>query len=339
MKVLLIGAGAIGGSLAACIKKENHNITIIAKHEEYSKKIREEGLAIHGVKGDFVVKMPAYATLDELPKDSKFDVVFVSTKAYDVTNCLKQLLPFLNEDSSVVSLQNGICLDLYQDVVGKERTVGCVVGYGATMLKQGEIEITSTGEFVIGSIDNSFRGNLNQVQELLACAFKTEISDNIFGALYSKLIINSCITSLGAITGKKLGEMMKIKRIRNIFLQIMYDAIRVSNEMKINVLPYGGKLDYYKVVKRASSGFGRWINHLLIQIVGKKYKNLTSSSLQSLLRNQKTEIDYFNGYIDKMAQKYNVNIPLEKELVNMIKQIENKEREISLDNLNEIHSV
>lgn len=336
MKILLIGAGAIGGSLAALIKQRGYDITIVAKYNEYAEIIEKDGLECSGVKGNFKVTMPAISTLDKLNKDDKYDVIFVSTKAYDVENILQQLFPFMKEDTSVVSLQNGICTDIYQKVVGGEHTVGCVVGYGATMLEKGKIEITSTGEFIIGSVSSNFKGNLKFVKELLECAFPTTITENIIGALYSKLLINSCITSLGAITGLKLGEMMKIKRIRNIFLQILCDGVKVANEMKIDVLPYGGKLNYYSLYKRSNSKFGNLINHLLIKIVGKKYSNLTSSSLQSLLRNQKTEIDYFNGYIYRMSEQYNVNVPLELKLVKMIKEIENKSRQISLDNIKEL---
>lgn len=335
MKILLIGVGSIGGSLAAFIKKSGYDITLIAKQEEYAKKISEEGLKISGVKGNFCIPIKAFARISQL-QDEKYDIVFVATKAYDVKAILEELVPYLKEDSSVVSLQNGICLDLYQEVVGKERTVGCVVGYGATMLTRGEIEITSQGEFIIGKIDDSFKGNIKQIQTILQTAFPTKIENNMMGALYSKLIINSCITSLGAITGLKLGDMMKQKSIRIIFLQIIDDAMNVAKAMNIQVLPYGGKVNYYAIAKRNRSAFLRLFNHLLIRIVGKKYKNLTSSSLQSLLRNQKTEIDYFNGYIAKKGKEYKVSIPLEEKLVEMIREIERKERKITIRNIQEI---
>lgn len=338
MKILLIGAGAIGGSLAACIKKEGYDITIIAKHDDYANEITKVGLQISGIKGNFVMPMPAYANIDQLKQDERFDVVFVATKAYDVKNILLQLISHLKENSSVVSLQNGICLDLYQETIGKERTVGCVVGYGATMHERGKIEITSQGEFVIGKIDDSFKGNLFEVKKLLETAFATKIEDHMMSALYSKLIINSCITSLGAITGLKLGEMMKQKAIRVIFLKIIEDAIAVADAMKIKVAPYGGKLNYYAIVKRSKTMFGNLFNHILIQIVGKKYKNLTSSSLQSLRRNQKTEIDFFNGYIAKKGEEFHVAVPLENKLVQMIREIEAKQREISFDNIDELNS-
>lgn len=333
MRIALIGAGAIGGSIAACIAKQGYDLTVVAKYEEYASLIENQGIEITGVKGNFVQKIKAVAKVSQLT--GKFDIVFVATKAYDVKENLLSLLPYLKENTSVVSLQNGICTDLYQEVVGKDRTVGCVVGYGATMHQKGKIEITSTGNFVIGSIAKTFKGDLKEVQTCLNTTFETIISDDIYSNLYSKLIINSCITSLGALTGLNLGEMMKIKKIRVIFLKIIDEAIAVANANHIQVPPYGGKLDYYKLYQRKSK-FGNFINHLIIQIVGKKYRHLKSSSLQSLQRGQKTEIDYFNGYIVSLGKQVQVPTPINEKLVQMIKEIELHQRKITLDNINDI---
>ncbi len=334
MRIVLIGVGAIGGSIAACLKKENYDITVVAKHQDYVDLIQNEGLSITGVKGSFTQTMKAVATIEEL--EGLYDIALVATKAYDVKESLIKLLPFLKDNSSVVSLQNGICTDIYEEIVGKDRSVGCVVGYGSTMTQRGHIEITSTGNFVIGTISKTFKGDLNVVKQCLCTTFETEIVDNIYEFLYSKLIINSCITSLGAITGITLGEMMKHKSIRNLFLDIIKEATAVAIAKGIQIPPYGGKLNYYKLYHR-NSKIGNFINHLIIKIVGKKYRHLKSSSLQSLERGQKTEIDFFNGYIAKLGTEYKVPTPLNKALVSMIKEIENKTRTIDIKNIEEIH--
>ena len=77
----------------------------------------------------------------------------------------------------------------------------------------------------------------------------TRISDNIMGELYSKLIINSCINSLGAITGLTLGKMLGIRKVRNIFIELMREMMRVAAGIGITVEPGGGgKIDYYRVL-------------------------------------------------------------------------------------------
>ncbi len=161
----------------------------------------------------------------------------------------------------------------------------------------------------------------------------TRISDNIMGELYSKLIVNSCINSLGVLTGLYLGQMLAIKKVREIFLEIMREAMSVADAMGIKVEPGGGgKLDYYKLLapKGRIADFKR---HVVVRIIGFKYRRLKSSSLQSLERGKQTEVDYLNGYICKQARNYGLPTPINDAVVAMIKEIEAGKRRMSLDNL------
>ena len=332
-KILMIGPGAIGGTTAALIAKAGYDITIVANREETTKQIKETGIKITGILGNHLVKMKAVTKITDLR--GYFDLVFIATKAYDMPKVARKILPYINKNSLIVSMQNGICTEQLAVIVGEQRTVGCVIGFGATMVERGHLHITSYGSFIIGSIAKENRPDLSIIQNILKNVFPTMISDDIFSHLYSKLIINSCITSLGAICGLKLGAMLKIKTARNIFIAIVKEAIIVADAANIKVPPYANKIDYYKLVKGTTicSNFRR---HLIIKMVGQKYKNLKSSSLQSLERGQLTEIDYFNGYIVSKGEEYGINTPVNFQLINMIKQIENKKLDIKVDNLYKI---
>jgi 2-dehydropantoate 2-reductase len=328
--ILVVGTGGIGGSTAVLLAKAGYNISVICKYPDLVSKIEQEGLFLKGVKGEMHAKMPAYAKIKEL--EEKQDLVLLATKATDMPEAARQLLPFLHENSLVVSLQNGICEPALAEIIGAERVVGCVVGWGATMLAPGELEITSTGEFVIGAIDASVKPKLPPIQKILSEVVPVEISDDIIASLYSKLIINSCITSLGAICGLYLGEMLSRKYIRNIFIQIMEEAVAVANAKGLKLPPYANKINYYKFLG-SQSWWGNFKRHLLIRIIGYKYRRLKSSSLQSLERGKPTEIDFLNGYIVAEGEKFAVPTPVNKKIVQLIKEIEKGERSISEQNL------
>ncbi|MCP4438740.1 MAG: 2-dehydropantoate 2-reductase [Aureispira sp.] len=333
-KILVIGAGGIGGVTAGVLAKAGYDIEIICKYEEVAKKIMSTGLEIKGAKGDFAVKMPAKATVPELQE--KKDLVLLATKATDMLEPAQQVLPFLKEDSKVVSMQNGFCEEALASVVGLDRTIGCVVGWGATLLKPGVLEMTSDGEFIIGTLDNKKEDQpiLKKLQTILNNLVPVEVSQDITGQLYSKLIINSCITSLGAICGLYLGEMLSKKEIREVFINIMREAMVVADGISLQVPVYGGKLDYYKILK----GNGWWSNfkrHLLIRIVGMKYKKLKSSSLQSLERGKPTEIDFLNGHIAKKGKECGVPTPVNDLVIETIKEIEQGKRKIGMHNFTE----
>jgi 2-dehydropantoate 2-reductase len=332
-KILIIGAGAIGGVTAGILSRAGHHVSLVCKYPDLAKKITTEGLEISGYKGDFYQTLSAEAKMDEL-KEEFFDFVLIATKATDMAGAAKKVLPLLKEDSLVVSMQNGICEDELAAIVGGKRTIGCVVGWGATMHQPGKLEMTSSGEFVIGALGGKQPEMLLELKTILNEVVPVRISENIYGDLYAKLIINSCITTLGAVSGQLLGELLRQRKVRCIFIEIIREAIWVAEAMQLNVEPYG-KLDFYKFVK--SNGFIADIKrHAIIYIIGLKYKRLKSSSLQSLERGNRTEIDYFNGYITRKAKEYKLVTPVNSALTTMVKEIEQGKRLITPGNFNDL---
>lgn len=328
-RIVMIGAGAIGGITAAFLKQGGCDVQLVCKHREVADLCAGRGVHVTGAKGEHTVSVPSVAAIEELT--GTFDLCLIATKAYDMPDCAKAMLPYLTDDSLVVSLQNGVCTDALAAVVGPERTVGCVIGWGATMHGPAELEMTSGGEFIIGRIAGD-QAALEPLREALSNVTASFVTADIFAELYSKLIVNSCITSLGAICGLKLGEMMRRTQARRIFLAVIAEAMDVAHAMKLSVPPFGGKLDYEKLI-RGDGALDRIRRHATLMVVGLKYRHLKSSSLQSLERGRPTEIDYFNGYIAGKGEAYGVDCPINRRLTEMVKEIEHDKRSIKVENL------
>ena len=331
-KILVVGAGAIGGITAAFLKKNGLNVEIVCKYDDYASVVSDTGIEVSGVCGKFTVKMSACATISQVKEEK--DIVLLATKATDMMEIAPDINSVLKKDGFLISLQNGICEDELASVIGKNRVIGCVTGWGATMESPGKLVMTSKGDFIIGYPDKVTDDLLLYIGELLSSVVPVRTTDNILGHLYSKLIINSCITSLGAICGLFLGKMLMIGKIRRIFIEIIHEAVEVAEKMNIKIEVFGGRLDFKKFIsgKGVISDFRRYF---LLMGIGYKYKRLKSSALQSLERGKPTEIDFLNGYIIRNAAKYSVSVPVNTVIVNMIHQIENKKRNISLSNFDE----
>lgn len=329
MKIAVIGAGAIGGVTAAMLKRAGYDVTLVCKHQEIANIAEGRGLHVTGVCGEHTVHMPAVADVTEL--SGLYDVALIATKAYDMPGIARLLLPFLKPDSLVLSLQNGICTDVLAEVVGSMRTVGCVIGWGATMVQPGLLQMTSTGEFIIGRIQGDGQA-LEPVRKALEAVTPTVVTEHIYEELYSKLIVNSCITSLGAISGLYLGQMLMKRQARCIFLAIIREAMAVANALALSVPPFGGKLDYQALL-HGTGPLHDLRRHAMILIVGLKYRRLKSSSLQSLERGRPTEIDYFNGFIAHKGESVGVDCPVNRRLTTMIREIEGDKRSIKPENL------
>jgi 2-dehydropantoate 2-reductase len=329
LSLLVVGAGAIGGITAALLKREGYNVEIVCKYDDYASLIRMNGIEVNGVCGHYKVQLTAYASVDEVRE--KKDVILHATKANDMIEAAKSIQTILKDDGFVVSMQNGICEDDLAGVLGKEKIIGCVTGWGATMESPGELKMTSAGEFVLGYPGRKPDEFLTTLANIMSSVMPVRITDNIMGHLYSKLIINSCITSLGAICGLYLGKMLSIKKIRSIFIEIIREAMAVAEKMQIKIEVFGDKLDFRKFIE-GNNALADVRRHLTIRIIGLKYRRLKSSSLQSLERGKLTEVEYFNGYIAKNGRMLGIPVPVNEAIARIVHEIEKGEKNISLSN-------
>ena len=326
---LVVGAGGIGGITAGILAASGIEVHLLCKYPQLAEKIRTTGLHIFGMKGDFRVSLPAYAAPEQLTE--KYDIVLLATKAPDIPDVARRILPHITSESVVVSMPNGFCEDDLAAIVGKERTIGCTVGWGATMHAPGELEMTAGGLFIIGTLDNAGQEKLGLLKEMLSRVGPTEVSLNIYGHVYSKLIINSCTATLGGLCGLTLGQMLSIKKLRVIFIEIIREALKVSEALGIRVEPYANRLNYYSFLE----GKGKLSDlrrHLFIRLIGAKYRREKSTFLQSLERGKKTEVDYLNGFICQKAIEHGIDTPLHEKLTRMVHEVEEKKRPISLSN-------
>ena len=322
---MVIGAGAVGGIVAGLLTRAGNSVTLITKYPELSRIFSEDGILISGFKGTHTVKVPTVSKVTELSK--RPEIVIIATKAPDMPEVATQIKPLLSDECLVVSMQNGIVEEELAGIIGRERTVGCVVGWGATMHSRGVVEMSSGGEFVIGYLDRPPDESLEQLAKLLSAILPVDVTDKILPALYSKLIINSCITTVGAICGLTLGEMLYTSFYRRLFLGIIREAVEVADAMELEIPPYAGRLNYYKLLKAS-----KVYQHLYLGLFGFKYRRLKSSSLQSLERNKPTEVDYFNGFIVEKGDVHGIDTPVNRQLVERIKEIEQGQRKISPSN-------
>ena len=333
LRICIIGAGAIGGVVAGVLTHKGYHPVLVTKHPDLADRISGMGIEVAGAFGNFTQAVPSVAKPEAL--SGTFDYVLITTKADGLLDAAREMLPFLNEKSRVVSMQNGICEEMLADVVGEERTIGCVVGFGSTNLAPGKVEVTSGGEFIIGNWNREPDQKLEQLADILGNVVITRTTGDILQELYSKLIINACITTMGVICGLYLGEMITRRNSRNLIIEVFREAVAVAGAMKITVPPgASGKLDYYKFLAPGPlSGLKR---HLTIRVIGMKYRRLKSSSLQSLERGRKTEVAIFNGYIAAKGRELGVATPVNEQLIRMVEEIEQGKRQIDPENFKEI---
>lgn len=304
MKIVIVGPGAMGCLFAAFLSKSKsscHEIWLLDKSRENALKIKEQGIIVEGVSGNWQVCPKVTADVKEI---EKADLIIISVKSYNTKEAIAQIKPLVGEATRILTLQNGIGnVEIIGEVVGMEKVIGGVTNQAATRLDIGHIRHAGRGETVIGRIDGKIPVEMRSIRGIFnAAGLGTRISRDIKGFLWSKLIINAGINALTAITGLANGKLVEIAGTRRILQGAVTEATRVAKRKRIKLI-YDDPLTKVEAVCEATAG------------------NL-SSMLQDVLRRKRTEVDFINGVIVRQAQELGIPVPVNSLLVDLVKTIE-----------------
>lgn len=337
-RILIEGVGGIGGVVAARLAQAHYHPVLVTSNAEISEAIDMRGLRVADGKENFSQQADVYTRLDELPPDSRFDVALLLMKANSVIEVAHATLPYLDPQGYLVTCQNGIVEDAVAAAVGAGRVVSAIIGWGGTMHAPGVYEKTGPGAIHLGELDGRLSDRVKLLAGALGRISPVDISENIRGALWSKLAINCVITTLGALTGETLGPMLRDRRVRRVFLAIYREVIDTASALSIRLerIAVNPKLLY---LPARAGVLRRHFKDLLVQVVGRRYGRLRSSMLQSLERGRQTEIDFLNGYVVEQASRAGIEVPVNAALVRMIKEIEAGQRPLQMRNIDEIIEV
>ncbi len=335
MRIAVVGMGAIGGPIAVGLALHKIDVVTITKHSSLAKKIQSEGFTLQKENVEVTIKIPSVPLISDL--EGKFDIVFFAMKATSVIQAAKDILPFLEVDSVVVTLQNGIVEDDVAKIVGSERIIGAVVATASQVLEPGKVLRSISGSHFIGFLGtrvNKIR--LEQVKTFLEYDLPVIIPNNIYEALYSKLVVNAAINGLGALSGLTVGEILKEKHNRQLFLQIITEVVNITNKLQLTLIPIGPihlpdlalrPNDTNEVVEE---------KHRKLETSLSMLKDVKSSTLRSLEQGQPSEVDYLNGFIMRKGKELKIPTPINSLITKMIKEIESGSRTITAKNLFEL---
>ncbi|MEO8337728.1 MAG: 2-dehydropantoate 2-reductase N-terminal domain-containing protein, partial [bacterium] len=184
MRILIWGAGAIGGSMAAYLVRAGHEITVVDTVAEHVAAINDVGLRITGPIAEFTARTPAFtpATVS-----AEWGTIMLATKAHHTEAATRALLPHLADDGCVISVQNGLNELAIADIVGAERTVGAFVNFGADYIEPGVILHGSRAAVVVGEIDGRITPRVMAIRDAwLDFDDRAIVTPNIWGYLWGK---------------------------------------------------------------------------------------------------------------------------------------------------------
>lgn len=323
MRAAIVGVGSLGTIIGALINQAGKPIDLVDAYKDHVDALNKFGATVTGTL-DINVPVKAY-TPDQLT--GIYDLVFLLTKQTTNRETLSNLLPHLGPDSSVCTLQNGIPEHSVAAIVGRDRTLGGAVGFGATWLRPGVSSLTSSYEtlknfaFEIGEIDGAIRPRLKVAQDYLECVGTTEIRTNLMGIRFTKVLMNATFSGMSAALNCTFGDVLKDPKAMTCLAFIADECIKVAHAHGVAlVIMQGENLEAFELKSAADIPS----KMPLYRKIWGGHVGLKASMLQDLEKGRDTEINYINGLICEQGRERGVPTPFNDKVVELVTEAQGR---------------
>ncbi|HEX4338476.1 MAG TPA: 2-dehydropantoate 2-reductase [Polyangiaceae bacterium] len=340
-RLLVVGAGAIGGVLAASLLAAGHRADVLTTNADIADALRREGFRVAG-KSRVRHAAPAgvYATTAGI--EARYDYVLLATQPPQVEDAAREAAPLLKSDGRLVCFQNGLCELRVAKTVGRERVIGAVVAWGASMPAPGVYDRTSSGGLTLGRLDGAPDDRVNELAALLGDAFAVRVTENLLGARWSKLAINCAISTLGTIGGDRVGALIRHRFVRRLALELMSESVAVSRCEGVRLEKVAGTVDLDWLAltdaDRTAAGSAHLAaKHAVLLAAGLRYRRLRSSMLAAIERGRPPAVDFLNGEVVDRAESHGVATPISRAARAVVWQIARHQCSPSLETLTELY--
>lgn len=293
MHIAVMGAGAVGCYYGGLLARAGHTVTLIAR-PSHVQAIAAHGLRLQTATSDEHIALNANSDVAAL-KDA--ELVLFCVKSSDTESAGAQMKAYLRKDATVLSLQNGVDnAQRLQAVLGQD-VIATVVYVATAMAGPGHVQHFGRGDLVLGQHARS-----EQLAQLLSEAgIPSTVSNNVQGALWTKLIINCTYNAASAITQRPYGELVQQPG--------MWQLMRSAHDECIAVAQAAGM----------ALDAPLWP---MIENIARTMQGQYSSTAQDLQKNKATEIDHLNGFIVRQGQQLGVSTPVNAALQTLVKALQ-----------------
>jgi 2-dehydropantoate 2-reductase len=294
-RIAVMGAGAVGCYYGGMLARAGHEVTLIGR-AQHVEAMRRSGLRVQTKAFDaaFVVQASEDASA---VRDA--GLVLFCVKSPDTEAAGLALKASLSADAAVLSLQNGVDnAERLAATLGRE-VIPAVVYVATEMAGPGHVRHHGRGELVIGRSPASAR----IAAALGAAGLPVEVSDNVMGALWAKLIVNCAYNALSAITQLPYGRMVQGEGIPAVMGDIVEECLAVARKARVTV---PGNM------------------HQTVRGLAETMPGQFSSTAQDLARGKRTEIEHLNGLVVRKGAELGVPAPVNRTLLALVKLMEGK---------------
>ena len=305
MNIAIIGTGGVGGYFGGQLAKAENQVSFVARGE-HLKAIKDKGLQVKSEKGSFTVH-PAMAT-SQISDLKTPDLVIVSVKAWQVKEVAVQLKSIIGKNTVVLPLQNGVlAAHEIAEIVGKEQVLNGLCRIISKIEVPGIIHhISVEPTIVFGEFDNQKTTRVQNIANTFDEAGITNIIARDIDVEVWKKFLGICISGLIGLTRSSYGAVLDFPGTRQLCTDLFTEIYHVGKAAGVN-LPEN--------IVEATLGF-----------LDKIPYHSTTSLARDVMEGKPSEIEYQNGTVVRLGEKYSVPTPVNKFIFDCIIPMETKAR-------------
>ena len=327
MKILVYGAGAVGGYIGGRLVHAGHDVTFIVR-ETTATAIHEQGLTITEAEQTIIVQPTISTSIAQtfMELDAPFDLIILGMKAYDLAEAINHLVAFCPEPPPILTLQNGIGVErpLIEQFGAENLIIGALTTpVSKTTNSQILVEREDRGLTISPAVKGT---NIKKWDKILneACVPTTSLPD-YHSMKWSKAFLNIVGNATSAILNRPPGAIYKIDSLFDLEKRMLREALSVMDALNLKVIdlpgPSATKLAFG--VRRAPKFV---FKPILTGIVAKGRGNkMPSFQIDLMAGKGKTEVIYHNGAIAKAGRAHNIPTPVNTALTNILVGLARKE--------------
>ena len=293
-KIAVMGAGAVGCYYGGMLARAGHDVTLIGRPNHVDA-IQRDGLLLDTQSFKEQVRLQAST---EPSAVAGATLVLFCVKSTDTESAAAAIRPYLLPGALVLSLQNGVDNAVRLQATLPDQEVAASVVYVATeMPGPGHVKHNGRGELVIAASPSSAEA----AALLVAAGVPTDISTNVMGALWAKLILNCAYNALSAITQQPYGKLVLGEGVQDVIRDLVNECLAVAQADGITVPG-----DVWQAVERIAQTMPQQL----------------SSTAQDLARGKRSEIDHLNGYVLRRGEVLGIATPVNRVMHTLVKLLE-----------------
>jgi 2-dehydropantoate 2-reductase len=329
MRMLIWGAGAIGGTMGAHLARAGHDVTMVDNVDEHVAAIDRHGITITGPISEFTVRVPAFTPGTLV---GAWDTIVLATKAQHTETAVRALLPHLSAAGCVISAQNGLNELTIAGVVGAERTVGAFVNFGADYIEPGVILHGGRGAVVVGEIDGRITPRVIAIHAAwLDFEERAIVTPNIWGFLWGKEAYGAMLFAT-ALTNESIADALAMPAYRDLYIALAREILAAAGARGVTPEGFDG-FDPAAYLPQAPHGAAECSLDDLVTHNRRSIKTHSGIWRDLAVRKRRTEVDAQLGIVVTLGAEAGVATPLTARLVELIHDIENGARVQSLEAL------